>query len=68
MQSVSKEKVRAVMRTKNSRKECERYLKLVQDMHENSDTVRCVVRVTDGLDVGVGLQQGSAQSPLCLQW
>lgn len=63
MQSVSKEEVRAVMRRKNSRKECQRYLKLVQDMH--SKMCGTSDRWVRG---GGGITTGSAQSPLCLQW
>eukprot|EP00064_Thunnus_orientalis_P000136 superscaffoldBa00000006_g136 len=42
----------------------EKYARVVQDMHEGSVTaVRCVVGVTDGFEVEVGLHQGSALSP-----
>jgi len=42
----------------------EKYVRLVQDMCENSMTVlRCAVGLTDGFKVEVGLHQGSALSP-----
>ena len=42
----------------------EKYVRLVQDMYENSMTaVRCAVGVTDSFKVKVGLHQGSALSP-----
>lgn len=35
--------------------------KLTQDLYEDSETVvRCVVEVTDGFKVGMGLYEGSA--------
>ena len=44
----------------------EKYVKLVQDMYDDSTTaVRCAVGVTEGFEVKVGLHQGSALSP-CL--
>ena len=37
----------------------EKYVKVVQDMYENSvTTVRCAVGMTEGFKVEVGLQQG----------
>lgn len=43
----------------------EKYVRVLQDMHEDSETVvRCAVGVTDGFKLGVGLAQGSALSPL----
>ena len=42
----------------------EKYVQLVQDMYEGSETVvRCAVRTTESFKVKVGLQQGSALSP-----
>ena len=42
----------------------EKYVKVVQDMYENSvTTVRCAVGMTEGFKVEVGLHQGSALSP-----
>ena len=42
----------------------EKYVRLVQDIYENSTTVmRCVVGRTDDLQVEVGLHQGLALSP-----
>ena len=43
-----------------------KYVRIVQNMYDDSITaVRCAVGVTEGLDVKVGLHQGSALSP-CL--
>ena len=43
----------------------EKYVKVVQDMYEDSITVvRCAVGMTEGFKVEVGLHQGSALSPL----
>ena len=37
----------------------EKYVKVVQDMYENSvTTVRCAVGMTEGFKVEVGLHQG----------
>lgn len=41
----------------------EKHVKVVQNMYEDSETVRCATGVTDGFRVVVGLQQGSALSP-----
>ena len=42
----------------------EKYVRIVQDMYEGSITsVRCVVGMTEGFQVQVGLHQGSALSP-----
>ena len=42
----------------------EKYVRVVQDMYEDSVTVvRCVVGMTERFKVEVGLQQGSALSP-----
>ena len=42
----------------------EKYVKVVQDMYENSVTnVRCTVGMTEGFKVEVGLHQGLALSP-----
>ena len=42
----------------------EKYVQLVQDMYEESETVvRCAVGTTESFKVKVGLQQGSALSP-----
>ena len=42
----------------------EKYVRLVQDMYEESKTVvRCAVRITESFKVKVGLHQGSALSP-----
>ena len=42
----------------------EKYVQLVQDMYEGSETVvRCAIRTTENFKVKVGLQQGSALSP-----
>ena len=42
----------------------ERYVQLVQDMYEESETVvRCAVGTTESFKVKVGLHQGSALSP-----
>ena len=44
----------------------EKYVRIVQDMYDGSTTaVRCAVGVTEGIEVKVGLHQGSALSP-CL--
>ena len=44
----------------------EKYVRIVQYMYDDSTTaVRCVVGVTEGFEVKVGLHQGSALSP-CL--
>ena len=43
-----------------------KYVRIVQDMYDDSITaVRCAVGVTEGIEVKVGLHQGSALSP-CL--
>ena len=43
----------------------EKYVQLVQNMYEGSDTVvRCAVGTTESFKVKVGLHQGSALSPL----
>ena len=42
----------------------EKYVILVEDMYEESETVvRCAIRTTETFKVEVGLQQGSALSP-----
>ena len=42
----------------------EKYVQLVQDMYEGSETVvRCAAGTTEGFKVKVGLHQGSALSP-----
>ena len=42
----------------------EKYVRLVQDMYEESETmVRCSVGTTESFKVKVGLHQGSALSP-----
>ena len=42
----------------------EKYVRLVQDMYEESETVvRCAVETTESFKVKVGLHQGSALSP-----
>ena len=42
----------------------EKYVQLVQDMYEGSETVvRCAVETTESFKVKVGLHQGSALSP-----
>ena len=42
----------------------EKYVQLVQDMNEESETVvRCAVGSTESFKVKVGLHQGSASSP-----
>ena len=41
-----------------------KYVRLVQDMHEGSQTmVRCAVETTESFKVKVGLHQGSALRP-----
>ena len=43
----------------------EKYVQLIQDMYEGSETVvRCAVGTTESFKVKVGLHQGSALSPL----
>ena len=43
----------------------EKYVRLVQDMYEKSETVaRCAVGTTESFKVKVGLHQGSVLSPL----
>ena len=42
----------------------EKYVQLVQDMYEESETVvRCAIGTTESFKVKVGLHQGSALSP-----
>ena len=42
----------------------EKYMRLVQDMYEESETVvRCAIETTESFKVKVGLHQGSALSP-----
>ena len=42
----------------------EKYVRLVQDMYEGSETmVSCAVETTESFMVRVGLHQGSALSP-----
>ena len=42
----------------------EKYVRLVQDMYEGSETVvRCAIGTTENFKVKVGLQQGTALSP-----
>ena len=42
----------------------EKYVRLVQDMYEESGTVvRCAIEITESFKVKVGLHQGSALSP-----
>ena len=58
---MSREKLWFCMRESGLAEKCVRQ---VQDMYESSMTVmRCTVGVTDGVEVEVGLQQGSALSP-----
>ena len=45
----------------------EKYVRIVQYVYADSTTaVRCVVGVTDGFEVRVGLHQGSALSPYAM--
>ena len=45
----------------------ENYVRLVQNMYEESETeVRCTIRTTESFKVKVGLHQESALSPFCL--
>ena len=47
----------------------EKYVRIVQDMYDGSTTaVMCVVLVTEGFVLKVGLHQGSSLSPSLLQW
>ena len=42
----------------------EKYVRLVQDMYEGSETVvKCAVKTTESFKVKVGMHQGSALSP-----
>ena len=42
----------------------EKYVQLVQDMYEGSETVvRCAVGITKSFKIKIGLHQGSALSP-----
>ena len=42
----------------------EKYVRLVQDMYEKSETVvRCAIGTTESFKVKTGLHQGSALSP-----
>ena len=44
----------------------DKYVRIVQDMYDDSTTaVRCAIGVTEGIEVKMGLHQGSALSP-CL--
>ena len=45
----------------------EKYVRFVQDMYEESETVvRCAVGTTESVKIKVGLHQGSALSPFLL--
>ena len=58
---VSREKLWYCMRKSGMAK---KYVRLVQDMYEGSETVvRCAVATTESFKVEVGLHQGSALSP-----
>ena len=44
----------------------EKYVQVVQDMHEESEkVVNCAIGTTESLKVEVGLHHGSALSPVC---
>lgn len=46
----------------------EKYVKVVKDIYEDSVTSRrCVAGMTEGFKVKIGMHQGSALSPSCLQ-
>ena len=58
---VSREELRYCIRKSGI---VEKYVQLVQDMYEESETVvRCAVGTTENFKVKVGLHQGSALSP-----